>query len=279
MNRDRLKFLWRSGLEYFINAKTIHDLDAPFVFNLTRSLYDKSKDSSRRIDIEKRRSELKKDQTTLEREDPGQGSIHAKLNTKKVKVSSWIRSSAISPYYGRILSRLVKFLNPSCMIELGTAAGISGSYLSSGADQASLITIEGDPAIARIAHLTFDHLAMANIKLIPEVFESALPAILTSHAPDLIFIDGNHQSIALSQYIDQVYSKLAPGVSTIIIDDIRWNEDMYSEWKKLSKDTRWQISIDLLRIGILIKNPNILQHHNYKIIHFFLKPWRLGIMR
>jgi predicted O-methyltransferase YrrM len=279
MKRDRLKFLWRSGLDYFLNAKTIYDLDAPFVFNLTRSLYDKTNDTPRRIEIEKRRAELRKDKSSFERKDPGQGSLRRKLNSKNIKVSSWIRSSAISPYYGRLLSRLVKFLNPSCMVELGTAAGISGSYLASGSSEGNLITIEGDPTVAQIAGSTFDLLQMRNVTLIPDAFESALPDILSLHTPDLVFIDGNHRGLALSQYIDRLYFHLAPGVSTIIIDDIRWNEDMYGAWKKLAKDPRWQLSIDLLQIGILIKNQNLLQHHSYKIINSVLKPWRLGIFR
>ena len=65
----------------------------------------------------------------------------------------------------------------------------------------------------------------------------------------------------------------------IILDDIRWSPDMYQAWQVLAKDPRWQISIDLNRMGLLIKNPDILHHQEYLIINHGLKPWRLGLLR
>ena len=110
MKRDQLKFLWWSSLEYFKDSKTIYDLDAPFVFNLSKAIFDNKNDPPKFVEIEKRRKFLKKDHTPFERFDFGQGSLNQSLNSERVKISTLVRSSSILPYYGRLLSRLVKYL-------------------------------------------------------------------------------------------------------------------------------------------------------------------------
>lgn len=276
---DRLKFLFRSGWEYYRNAKTIYDIDSPFLFQLTKSLFDKSNHPTIYQRIEDRRNELKKDHSVFEKKDLGHGSLHSAPGSSEINLSTWVSHSSISPYYGRILNKLVCHMQPRAILELGAAAGISGAYLASGICTGSFITIEGDPMAANLAKRTFEKLSIHIAHVIQGSFEEKLDQVISENPPDLIFIDGNHQSKAVKRYIDSVLTHLPGGIVVIIVDDIRWNEDMYMAWKALAKDQRWQLSIDLFRIGLLIRNEDMKDHQAFKIIESKFKPWHIGLTR
>ena len=279
MRADRLKFLVRSSWEYYRNAKTIYDIDSPFLFQLTQSLFDRDIQPIIFQKIEARRKELKKDPTVFVKKDLGQGSLHFALKSAKIRLSSWVSHSSISPYYGRILHRLVCHLQPKVILELGTAAGISGAYLASGICSGNFITVEADPMAVQVAKKTFEKLSIDIARIEEGAFDEKLDYLLAAYTPQLIFIDGNHQSEALKKYMES-FEAHGPGkLAAIVVDDIRWSEDMYMAWQALANDPKWQVSIDLFRLGILIRNIDLKEHQTYKIIETKFKPWRIGLFR
>ena len=99
-----------------------HGIHSPFVFNLvTKVLNDKTKfDAYQKI--EKQRSLLLTNETIIDVDDFGAGSVKG---LKKKRVVQEIAASSLKPVkYAQLLYRLVKYFQPNEVLELGTSLGI-----------------------------------------------------------------------------------------------------------------------------------------------------------
>jgi predicted O-methyltransferase YrrM len=148
--------------------------------------------------IENRRSHLMQDPTLLPSADFGAGS---KRKRKSRTVGEVIRIASVKERYGRLLYRLAKYYNPSRIIELGTAAGISTQYLATGNPAAEVITVEGNPRLAEVASQNFRINRIKNITVINSSFDDVLPQLANYIKPgDIVYIDGNHTAEATWRY-------------------------------------------------------------------------------
>jgi predicted O-methyltransferase YrrM len=91
--------------------------------------------------VEALRNQLLNDNTVLEVEDFGAGSVIDKKN--KRSVSSIAKNAAKPKKFGQLLFRMVKHYQPATILELGTSLGVTTSYLSFAKPDARLITMEG----------------------------------------------------------------------------------------------------------------------------------------
>ena len=200
--------------------------------------------------IENRRFILLQDSTPLPSVDFGAGS--KKKSTNRT-VGDIARIASVNARYGRLLYRLARYYNPSHIIELGTAAGISTQYLAMGNPHAEVITVEGNPNLAELASRNFRNNRIRNITVINSSFDDVLPQLVKYIGPgDIVYIDGNHTAEATWRY----YSAFtAMGKNPILVfDDINWSHDMRSTWKKINTHTRQGVILDLFHMGIYFNN-------------------------
>lgn len=236
-------------VRYQLQALTRYELHSPFLFALEEEVLHDSRHYYAFDEIEFRRDQLLADSRVLTIQDFGAGS-HTQRSPQR-KVSDIARTSLITPHFGRIMFRLVNFLQPRTILEMGTSLGISSLYMAKAAPDAQLITLEGSTAIAEIARDQHEALQQQNIRIITGEFNNTLPEALTALGSiDLAFIDGNHRLEPTIAYFEALKPYLHDG-SVIVFDDIHWSPGMDAAWDAIRKDPRVTCSIDLFYKGIV----------------------------
>lgn len=212
--------------------------------------------------IENRRSILLQDSTILQSADFGAGS---KKKSSGRTISQVTGIASVNERYGRLLYRLARNYNPSHIIELGTAAGISTQYLATGNPKAEVITVEGNPLLSEVASQNFRINRIKNITVINSSFDDVLPQLANYIGQgDMVYIDGNHTAEATWRY----YSAFTvTGKNPILIfDDINWSLDMRSAWRRIRSHASHGVIIDLFHMGIYFSNlrsPKQIYRINY----------------
>lgn len=216
--------------------------------------------------VEEKRKALLHSDSRIIRKDFGAGS-HSIRNTTPAKVSQIARSALSKPFQCRFLARLVKWSDATSILELGTSLGISAAYMAIVSEEGKIITIEGDPEIAKIAGQLFHELELKNISLVNQNFDDfiqkwadQLPSI------DLLFIDGNHRSESLLKYYMAFRSRFHPK-TIVMVDDIYWSGDMHAGWQQLITLPEVTQSVDCFHFGLLFFGKEFLikEHHKARL--------------
>lgn len=236
-------------LRYYFTAANGkgHGIHSPFVFNLiTKVLNDKTNYPEYKR-IEQQRSLLLGNESIIEVDDFGAGSVKG---LTKQRVVQQIAASSLKPKkYAQLLFRLVKYFDSKEVLELGTSLGITTSYLASAAKQSQVTTLEGAAPIAALAQQTFDALQLKNIKTVTGNFDDTLQTV-TNKKYDFIFIDGNHRKEPTLRYFNQ----LIPCVhnnTVMVFDDIHWSKEMEETWEEVKKHSSVTLTVDLFFIGLV----------------------------
>ena len=226
-----------------------HRVHSPFVYDLVENIFNHTETYYPFIKIEKKRKSLLQSKKIIEVKDYGAGSL--KLKNSQRKVSDIARYSLSNAKEAQLLFRIVNRFQPKILIEIGTSLGITSAYLASVNKKSKLYTLEGAPAIAKIAAQTFKQFRFRNIELIEGEFSQKLPALLQKiDAVDFALIDGNHRYKPTIEYFDLLLEK-AHNDSVFIFDDIYWSEEMQQAWKEIIARQEVRISIDLYHMGIV----------------------------
>lgn len=168
--------------------------------------------------------------------------------------------------YQEILFRLVNFMKPETILELGTSLGLTTAYLASVNSKAQVVTIEASHGQALKAVEIWKELKINNITLIEETFDNSLEKVLYRIKKiDFVFIDGNHRGDALLRYYNTILPYCSEK-SIIVVDDIYWNCDMLNAWKKIENDKSVQVSFNLFQMGIAIVHASELSPANYRVL-------------
>ena len=124
-----------------------------------------------------------------------------------------------------------------------------------GYQAAEIISVEGSPEIAAIARENMNEFATnpSNMDLVVSSFSDYL-SNLDNKTFDLVYIDGHHEGEALRRYLDQIIPHTHEQ-TLFLLDDIRWNDDMFKAWNELIADERFHVSIDFFRMGVLSRRP------------------------
>ena len=252
-------------LKYYVFASNGkgHGMHSPFVFEfITNVLNDKTIYPEYKI-VESLRSQLLNDNTVLEVEDPGAGSIIDKKN--KRSISSIAKNAAKPKKFGQLLFRMIKYYQPQNILELGTSLGITTSYLSLAKPDANLVTMEGSKEIANVAVTNFKTLAFENVELIEGNFDNALSSLITHYSSvDFVFIDGNHRQEPTERYFKELLAK-THNDSILVFDDIHWSGEMEAAWENIKKDTAVTCSIDLFFIGIVFFRKEFKEKQHFSV--------------
>ena len=238
-----ISYLWKASNGHG------HGVHSPFVFAFIKNVLNtKSKGPS--IDaIELYRQRLLNNQKEINILDLGAG---ADPKGNKSRTIAQIAKGALKPKkYSSLLSRIVKYYQPSQVLEMGTSLGITTCYLAHGVPNASVVTMEGAPTVAHEALTTFKNLGFQNIQLIEGNFDQSLPNYLQSVSTiGIAYVDGNHRYEPTMQYFSLLLTK-SDEHSIFIFDDIHWSSEMEKAWAEIKADARVSLTIDLFYIGIV----------------------------
>ncbi|MCB0822681.1 MAG: class I SAM-dependent methyltransferase [Bacteroidales bacterium] len=236
-------------LKYLLHSKTKFGVHSPFLFDLITEVFQNKTYNKAYTRIESLKSALLQNHEIIEVTDYGAGS---RVNPgNKRKISDIIKNSSKSAKYGRLLHRLVQYLQPEHVIEIGTSMGLSAAYMANAVPNATVFTIEGCPNIAAKAKSNFDTLGIKNIQLIRGTFEQKLPELLTRiDTLKFAFIDGNHQYVPTLSYFEQCAAK-AVNDTCLVFDDIHWSTEMEMAWNKIRHNTKVTLTVDLFFMGIV----------------------------
>jgi predicted O-methyltransferase YrrM len=134
---------------------------------------------------------------------------------------------------------------------MGTAAGLSASYIKFPVPESKMISMEGCSNLASVAENTFRELNIQNIEIRTGDFENTLPEVLQQIKKlDFVFFDGNHRKEATLGYFSQCIEKITEN-SLFVFDDIHWSPGMAEAWNSIKSDSRVMISIDLFWLGLV----------------------------
>ncbi|MCO6482083.1 MAG: class I SAM-dependent methyltransferase [Flavobacteriales bacterium] len=153
----------------------------------------------------------------------------------------------------RFLYKLVRFLKPDVILELGTNTGISSAYMASALRRngnGRLVTLDASPYRQKIARTVHQGLNLANVEYVTGLFTDTLASVLDElKRVDLAFIDGHHQYQPTLDYFALIEPYCAPD-GVCMFDDIRWSAGMEQAWKELQHDQRTGLSVDLNAMGL-----------------------------
>jgi len=266
-------FAARQFISYFAKARTVYNTHSPFLYEFTQKVLEDDRHYYAFDELEVLRQKLLHTNTEIEFVDFGAGSKNlGKRSTRKMKDIA--RTSLISPLKAKWMFRLIDFLKPTNILELGTSLGLSALYMQSAALNAPLITLEGNPASAQVAQKNFSIFPYAkNIFLEVGKFEDTLnPALQSLGKVDFVFMDGNHQKMPTLQYFEQIKPFLSEK-SVVILDDIYWSEGMADAWSRLKNDSQVTLSVDLFHFGILFFRKENKEKEHHILAPSKWKPW------
>ncbi|MCB0586661.1 MAG: class I SAM-dependent methyltransferase [Phaeodactylibacter sp.] len=271
--KTQLRLAWKF-LQYYWRARTRYDIHSPFVFELVEKTLEDSRTFYAFPIIEGLRNLLLRDDTEVHLTDYGAGSKAD--GSPRRTVHSLARHTAVSPATGQLLFRLVHFIKPTTLLELGTSLGISTAYQAAAAPRSRFLTIEGCPETATLARQHFEQLNLPNVHLLTGPFREKLPEALRElQRLDYLYLDGDHRLGASLEYFEQCLP-YAHSDSVFVIADIHWSNEMEKAWGAIRRHPRVSLSVDLFHIGLLFFRDEQREREHFTVIRSVWKPWRMG---
>jgi len=236
-----------SYLSFLLRATNQHGVHSPFVYQLlTQCFYDKKKYDAYNA-LKNHRQALRSDSDTIEVTDFGAGSRVFKTNNRNVAAIA--KHAGITAKRQRLLFRLVQYLQPNTILELGTSVGMATTAMALGNPSASIKTVEGCPSTLQKATDYFVKHNLSTIKTYQQSFESFFEEH-PSEIFDLVFIDGNHNKENTLKYFNWLLNHINND-SVLVFDDIYWNIGMTEAWQEISQHPKVSVSVDTFQWGLV----------------------------
>ena len=251
-----LKYIRYKLFSIHRKGRSIH---SPYVYKIISDILFNFDEYYCYRDIEKIRKSLINSTSEIQITDLGASSNYSKSKTRKI--SDIAQYSAVQKKYSQFLFRLVNFLNPKIIIDLGTSFGFSAMYMASGRKQSDVYTIEGCKNTARIAKHNFNSLNLKNITSIVGNINTELPKLLDkTKKVDFVFFDGNHTKESTINYFEQCLQYIDNN-SVFIFDDIYWSIGMQEAWSEIKKHKKTVTTIDIFSLGIVLFRKEMSKEH------------------
>ena len=254
--------LAKKYIKYYLSAANSkgHGMHSPFVFDFIIHVLNDTKKYPCYKEIERKRKVLLSNNKIIEVEDFGAGSTVLPFKQRRIKD---IAASSLKPKkFAQLLFRIAQYYQSETIVELGTSLGITTMYLASANEKSAVYTLEGAPAIAKIASENFQNAGFKNIWLSVGSFEKTLSSLIQKlEKVDLLFIDGNHRKKATLDYFDLFLTK-KEAESVFIFDDIHWSKEMEEAWNTIQSHPDVTLTIDLFFIGLVFfKKDFVVKQH------------------
>ncbi len=269
-------------LRFYLSADTKFQIHSPFVFELVERVVEDDRDFYAFADIDFIRHQLSKNTTEIELTDFGAGRAGANGEQPGIRVSQRVSSvreiarlSGCPDSQGRQLFKLVDWLKPKRMLELGTSLGISSLYLGTAARSAGFITLEGCRECASIARHNLDALGLKKADVRVGAFEQTLaPALADLHQVDLVYFDGNHRREPTVKYFETCLP-FASERAVFLFDDIHWSPGMAEAWADIQKHPQVTLTVDLFGFGMVFFRKENLERQHFRVMASGWKPWKV----
>lgn len=253
MNKLLFKFI--SYFEYRFKAKDEHSIHSPFIFNFYLNAVKNNQHFYAFHEIESIRFALLDSEEKIMKTDYGAGK-----NSGMISVSKLARQSK-NYQWCRILFKTVNYLQCKKIIELGTALGISGSYIQSANKKGKFISIEGCKNTAAIAKNVFRKLKLNDENILIGNFDELFSNELQKMGNvDMVYFDGNHSYEATINYFNLALPFIHNN-TIFIFDDIYWSAGMKKAWQEIISSTTVKASIDLFELGIVFFRQELTKQH------------------
>ncbi len=242
-------FQIKSFFKFLITSKNQHGVHSPFVFDLvTKCFYDKSNYPEYSF-LKNYRNSLLQNKNTIEVTDFGAGSRVFKSNTRAINQIA--KNAGISSKRAELLFRMVRYLQPETILEIGTSLGLATSALALGNPKAKITTLEGCPNTLNQCQLQLQKFNI-NVTTVNIEFSKFLNTATPDSYRDwsLVYFDGNHSKQATLEYFELLLPTITND-SVWIFDDIHWSIDMEEAWKIIQNHPKVKVTIDTFQWGIV----------------------------
>ena len=245
---------------FWLRSGNAHGLHSPFVFGLYTSVVRHTGTFGAYAPIEARRRQLLESPVSISVTDLGAGS-HTGAGRQR-RVANIARTAAKPPHLAQLLFRLVNYLRPATVLELGTSLGLTTAYLAASDSRHHVLTFEGCPNVAAVARETFATLGLTNIELVEGNIDHTLaPTLAELKAPlDFAFFDGNHRYEPTLHYFELCLAHRTDE-SVFVFDDIHWSADMERAWEVIKAHPEVMLTVDLFYIGLVFFRKNQPKQH------------------
>ena len=245
-----IKFIFKS-----IGRKTfLSPMASKLVINCLHSKTDMKKRKFNRI-----RKKLLSDTNCITVTDYGKGSKLFKNNVRQI--SRIARYAGIRKRKGKLLIRLMNYLKPENILEIGTSVGLGTACLALGGNNSNIITLEGCPETMNVAENLFKEFKLKNIKTDVGRFEDTLSDIICKKKFDFIYFDGNHSKKPTIQYFEQCLSTVDDG-TLFLFDDIHWSREMEEAWEYIKTHELVSGTLDLFGWGLVFFESQYIKEHH-----------------
>lgn len=178
------------------------------------------------------------------------------------------QDASVTADWGTFLYFCAKGFRSRTILELGSCAGISGSYLASAPECREFVSIERSPALAAAAR---SHICrvLPQAEVITANFDNVLDGTLArlTCPLDLYYVDGNHWYEPTLRYFEKAIPFLEPG-ALVIFDDIHWSREMWEAWLVLRAQKGFAYTIDLGRFGLCLWQGDNVQPKSYNLARY-----------
>ena len=243
-------------INYLRNAKGRHGTHSPFVYEFVDKCLNENVNSDFIKDRNLLFKSLKTNNNSIIIKDFGVGS---KRLSNERKIADIFNTSSSKGKFGKLLYQLSAYYKPKRILEFGTSLGIGSIHLSKGNKTSHILTVEACEATHLEARKNFKQLNCLNVESVKSTFDEFL--LSYSGEPfDLVFIDGHHDGEALKRYLNQL-DLLTHNDTIFILDDIRWSNSMLEAWKSIVVSSKFHVTMDLFRMGIVLKREQQEKEH------------------
>lgn len=291
-NLSSIVYSVSSYVRFLLHSTNAHGVHSPFVYDLlTKCFYDQNNYTQYKALIKFRKA-LKNSGKSIYVKDFGAGSRDQNLQKHQTRpVKQMLSNASVRLKRQRLLFRLVQFLQPKTILELGTHLGMGTIAMASGNPKAEITSLEGCPNTAEftrshleswleeihseatipnhdenqvnILNITFAEY-FEKIKQDMDLREPAAERNANEAAAnkkfDIIYLDGHHDGSATLKYFEQIKSLIYQD-SLVIIDDIHWSKSMTAAWNKIIKDPQVTVSIDTYFWGLIFFRKEQAKEH------------------
>lgn len=152
--------------------------------------------------------------------------------------------------YARFLFRLVNYLQPCNVLELGPSIGLNTLYMALPYADTNCTLITSEPDMLLLADRLLKGYEVDNVTLREEAWSLALDRYLQANTSiDLIYC-----ILAPSFSLEEIYDKCKHSMhaqSVFVVQGIRANEKNRQAWETIKRDKDVIVSIDMYSMGIL----------------------------
>ncbi len=243
-------------IKYLLKSQGRHGIHSPFVYDFVDKCLKIKIPSEIKSELNVLKSTLNSNHSVIEIEDAGAGS--KKLSNIR-SVKSIFKTATCKGVYAKLLYQLSNHYQPQNILELGTSLGIGTMHLAWGNPKSKVISIDACKNTLALAQNHLNQHKIQNVELIHAKFEDYLNQDLNLIF-DLVYIDGHHNGKALKNYLKQL-DKFTDENTIFLLDDIRWSEDMFQSWNEIIASEEFHLTIDLFRMGIIMRRPQQVKEH------------------